>query len=267
METVIENKSFDAEREFYGTNGVRLRGCRFEGPADGESAFKEARNIHTENCYFDLRYPFWHDSEVDITDCELTANCRAALWYTSGIRITGTKMHGIKALRECSDAELRDCDIVSPEFGWFTHGVSFENCHAASEYFMLQARDITMRGCTFEGKYSFQYTHDVVIENCELNTKDAFWHAHNVTVRNCTVNGEYLGWYSDGLTLINCRITGTQPLCYCRNLRLENCEMYGADLCFENSDVNATLTTPVISIKNPRSGKIITPEGEYTYQK
>ena len=32
-----------------------------------------------------------------------------------------------------------------------------------------------------------------------------------------------------------------------------------ADLCFEKSEVEATITTPVISIKNPRSGQIKVP--------
>ena len=35
--------------------------------------------------------------------------------------------------------------------------------------------------------------------------------------------------------------------------------MIDADLCFEKSDVQAQITTPVVSIKNPRSGKIFVP--------
>ncbi|MFR9189351.1 MAG: cyclophilin-like fold protein [Anaerotruncus massiliensis (ex Togo et al. 2019)] len=92
-----------------------------------------------------------------------------------------------------------------------------------------------------------------------LDTKDAFWHARNVTVKDSVVKGEYLAWYSDGLTLINCKIIGTQPLCYCKNLKLVDCEMTGTDLAFEKSDVDATITTPVASIKNPRSGRILAP--------
>ena len=36
--------------------------------------------------------------------------------------------------------------------------------------------------------------------------------------------------------------------------------MEEADLCFEKSDVEAEITTPVISVKNPRSGCISLPE-------
>ena len=73
------------------------------------------------------------------------------------------------------------------------------------------------------------------------------------------VKGEYLAWYSEGLTLINCRIKGTQPFCYCSNLRLVNCSMEDTDLAFEKSTVDAEITTPVISIKNPRGGVIRVP--------
>ena len=43
--TVIENKTFDEERALYGSTGLMVKNCRFDGPADGESAFKECRDI------------------------------------------------------------------------------------------------------------------------------------------------------------------------------------------------------------------------------
>ena len=134
-----------------------------------------------------------------------------------------------------------------------------ENCSAESEYFMLRARDLKFTNVKLKGKYSFQYIEDSVFEGCTFDTKDAFWHARNVTVRNSVVKGEYLAWYSENLTLIRCKIIGTQPLCYCRNLRLIDCEMVDTDLAFERSQVEATLTAPIISIKNPLSGRIQAP--------
>ena len=77
---IIENQTFDMERALYGSDGIVLRGCAFDGPADGESALKESRNIQTERCFFNLRYPLWHDDGLRITDCEMTELCRAALW-------------------------------------------------------------------------------------------------------------------------------------------------------------------------------------------
>lgn len=259
---IIENITFDEERALYGSRSLMVKNCSFDGPADGESAFKECSDIRTEKCFFNLRYPFWHVHGLTIENCEMTELCRAALWYSDGITITDTKMHGIKALRECADATLSGCDIISPEFGWSVREVTMENCTAESEYFMMRSEDLHFKNVRFKGKYSFQYIKNAVFENCEFDTKDAFWHSENVTVKNSTVKGEYLAWYSDSLTLENCRIIGTQPLCYCENLRLINCEMEGADFAFEKSDVEATVTTPVISIKNPARGKIIVPHVE-----
>ena len=134
-----------------------------------------------------------------------------------------------------------------------------EDSAAESEYFMMRSGNITFRNVTFKGKYSFQYIKNAVFEHCTFDTKDAFWHGENVVVRDSVVKGEYLAWYADGLTFENCKIIGTQPLCYCKGLRLIDCEMIDTDLCFEKSDVDATITTPVISIKNPLSGTIVVP--------
>ncbi len=256
----IENQTFDMERALYGSDGVVVKNCSFDGPADGESAFKEGRNIETEHCFFNLRYPFWHDHGLTITDCEMTELCRASLWYSDHIKIADTKMHGIKALRECSDVTIENCDIISPEFGWSVNNMQMRHSTAQSEYFMMRSENLHFEDVQFQGKYSFQYIRNSTFENCTFDTKDAFWHSENVTVKNSVVKGEYLAWYSDGLTLINCKIIGTQPLCYCKNLRLIDCEMIDTDLAFEKSEVEATVTTSVISIKNPLSGQIYVPE-------
>ncbi len=257
---IISGQTFDEERALYGRDGIVAIDCRFDGPADGESAFKEGKNIEVRNTYFNLRYPFWHDNNLTISDCEMTDKCRAALWYTNNATITDTKMHGIKALRECSDIRIKDCDIISPEFGWSVNGIEMKDSSAESEYFMMRSNNLKFENVSLKGKYSFQYITDSVFENCNFDTKDAFWHAKNVTVRNSIVKGEYLAWYCENVTFENCTISGTQPLCYCKNLKLINCRMIDADLAFEKSDVDATITTPMISIKNPTSGTINVPE-------
>ncbi len=257
--TVIENKTFDEERALYGSAGLMVKNCRFDGPADGESAFKECRDVRAQDCFFNLRYPFWHDDGAVIDNCEMTELCRAALWYSHHVEITESRLHGIKALRECGDIKMRDCHIVSPEFGWSVHGLEMRDCHAESEYFMMRSDKLNFDNVTLKGKYSFQYIEDSVFDNCNFDTKDAFWHAKNVTVRNSTVKGEYLAWYCEDVTFENCRIIGTQPLCYCKGLKLIDCEMIDTDLSFERSEVEATLTAPIVSIKNPLSGHIYLP--------
>lgn len=258
MKTIF-NEKFDMERALYGSDGLILRHCSFDGPADGESALKESRNVETESCFFNLRYPFWHDEHMKITGSEMTEFCRAALWYSRDIEITDTKLYGIKALRECSQVKMHGCDIISPEFGWSVHQMEMEDSTVESEYFMMRSDFLTFRNVTLKGKYSFQYIENSVFENCRFDTKDAFWHAKNIVVRDSVVKGEYLAWYCENVTFENCKIIGTQPLCYCKELKLVDCEMVDTDLCFEKSEVEATIKTSVDSIKNPLSGHIYVP--------
>lgn len=255
----ISDESFDEERALYSERDIAVQNCRFEGPADGESAFKECKNVTAESCFFNLRYPFWHDERLKISDCEMTELCRAALWYSHDIVIENTELHGIKALRECGNVVMRNCDIISPEFGWSVSGLEMTDCTAESEYFMMRSSGLRFENVNFKGKYSFQYIENSVFENCVFDTKDAFWHAKNVTVRNCVVKGEYLAWYCENVTFDHCKIIGTQPLCCCKGLKLIECEMLGTDLAFEKSDVCACVTTHIDSVKNPLSGKICAP--------
>lgn len=248
------NERFGEERALYGIDGIELIDCSFDGIEDGESALKEGKNIKCDGVFFNLRYPLWHDESVLLERCHMTELCRAALWYSKNIDIRLSKLHGIKALRECKNIRISDCDVRSVEFGWFSHGIDIESTNFQGEYFMLRATNLNMRNSSLLGKYSFQYIENSVFENCNLDTKDAFWHAKNVTVRNSIVKGEYLAWYAENITFENCTIIGTQPLCYCKGLKLINCKMVDCDLSFERSEVEASVVGEITSVKNPYSG-------------
>lgn len=252
----ITGQTFDEERALYGSEQVEAVNCRFDGPADGESAFKESSEIIARDCYFNLRYPFWHNQGLKIEGGEMTELCRAAIWYSEDLEITGTKMHGIKALRECANVKISGCDIISPEFGWSVSGIEMKDSSVESEYAFMRSDNLKFDQMTLKGKYSFQYIEDAVFTNCRFDTKDAFWHARNVVVKDSYVKGEYLAWYCENVTFENCTIIGTQPLCYCEGLKLINCKMIDCDLAFEKSDVEADINSSVVSIKNPRSGII-----------
>ncbi len=252
----VAGMTFDEERALYGRTGLLVTDCTFAGPADGESALKECRDIEVKNCVFSLRYPFWHDQGFLLSDSRLDDKTRAPIWYSTRGNIVNTEILGVKCLRECRDVRLTGVRAVSPEFGWNCRNVQIYNSEIESEYFLMNTDHVEISELKMKGKYSFQYTKNVVISDSELQTKDAFWHAKNVVVTNSVIRGEYLGWYSEGLTLINCRISGTQPLCYCKNLTLIDCEMEGTDLAFEYSDVHATVKGSIDSVKNPRSGEI-----------
>ena len=63
---ILEKMTFDEERALYGERDILVKGCSFDGPADGESAFKEAGGVDVEDCFFNLRYPLWHCDGVKI---------------------------------------------------------------------------------------------------------------------------------------------------------------------------------------------------------
>ena len=67
----LEDKTFDQERALYGAKELMLKNCSFDGPADGESALKECTHIEAEGCFFNLRYPFWHDEGLILQNLSL----------------------------------------------------------------------------------------------------------------------------------------------------------------------------------------------------
>ncbi len=252
----FENLTLDEERALYAVHDAEVINCRFDGPADGESALKECSDISMENCYMNLRYPLWHVTRATLSDCEMTDGCRAALWYDKEIYIKHSIMNGIKAVRECQGVVLDGCKIVSPEFGWFSGDIKLVDCEMEGEYPFLRTSNLELDRVHLKGKYSFQYVENMTIRNSVLDTKDAFWHSKNVTVYDSVVKGEYLAWYSENLHLVRCKIIGTQPLCYAKGLVLEDCEMVDTDLSFERSEVKATVKGDIISVKNPICGYI-----------
>lgn len=257
MRKTIKDVQDGTERAFYNSKNTDFYNITIDGVEDGESAFKECSNISIFDSLCNLRYPFWHNKNLVISNVTMNDTCRAALWYDKKVNIQDSKLLGIKALRECSKVNLKNCLIDSPEFGWRVKDIELTNCEINATYLFFEAKNLNLSSFKMSGKYSFQYVKNVVIDNATLDTKDAFWHCNNVTVINSYVKGEYLGWYSNNLKFVNCKIEGTQPLCYCKNLQLINCEMINCDLAFEKSIVDAQIIGHVDSIKNPKGGTIL----------
>ena len=256
MKIMINGKTYDEERALYALSDAEVVDCSFMGPADGESAMKESRDIAVKNCRFELRYPLWHSHRFTLSDSSMSETCRAPLWYSTDGIINGTEINGVKCLRECHDIALKNCRAVSPEFGWRCDSLNITDCEIESEYPFFESKNINVHNLKLKGKYSFQYVENAEIFDSHFQTKDSFWHAKNITVENSVINGEYFGWYSENLTLRNCKISGTQPFCYCKKLTLVNCTLEGCDLAFEYSDVQAEIIGGIDSVKNPMSGKI-----------
>lgn len=253
----IENLVFDEERALYNLKNHIIENCTFAGPADGESALKETSNIVVSNSKFLLRYPLWHCNNFKILNSCMENTARAPIWYSNSGDINSCNLFGIKTLRECNNISISKCKISSEEFGWKFNTVNMTDSEIESVYIFFDSKNISLNKVNFKGKYSFQYTENVEITDSTLDTKDAFWHSKNVTVKNSVIKGEYLAWFSENLTFINCNIIGTQPFCYCKNLKLIDCVTEDCDLSFEYSDVDALVKGNIVSVKNPKSGKIV----------
>lgn len=258
MET-IKDKEFGGERPLFGARNLRLENVTIHA---GESALKCCANIVADQCQFEGKYPFWHVDGFTIRNSTFTPGARAALWYSRNLLMENTQVDAPKMFREMDGIKLRNVNIPDAEETlWHCHNVDIEDVNVAkADYLFMHSSNISIRRWRQDGNYSFQYCRNVEIHDAEINSKDAFWGTENVTVYDSVLNGEYLGWHSKRLTLVRCHISGTQPLCYTENLRLIDCTFADdCDLAFEDSEVDAIVTTPMRSIKNPKAGRIVAP--------
>ena len=252
----VDKMEFGGERALFAVKDVHLTDCTFHV---GESALKRTADIFAERCTFEGKYPFWHTDGFKVIDCVFTPGARAALWYSRNLEMKHTRVDAPKMFREMDNLVLEDVTIPdAQETLWSCRNVKLNDVHVANaDYIFMHSADIEIDNYTQDGNYSFQYCRNVVIRNSKINSKDAFWETENVTVYDSEINGEYLGWHSKNLHLVRCHINGTQPLCYCKGLILEDCTMGDeCDLAFEESELQATVKSAIVSVKNPTTGSL-----------
>lgn len=255
MRTVTQQE-FGGERALFAVKNLRLVDCTFHA---GESALKCTDNIEAENCVFEGKYPFWHTNGFRVENCVFTPGARAALWYSRDLVMRHTQVDAPKMFREMHNLELENVKIPDAlETLWGCHGVKLKNVEVTkADYLFMHSSDIEIENYRQQGNYSFQYCRNVVIRNAVIDSRDAFWETENVTIYDSEISGEFLGWHSKNLKFVRCRINGIQPLCYAKDLVLEDCIM--GDECylsFEDSTVEATVKSNIVSVKNPKSGSI-----------
>lgn len=252
----IRNKEYGGERPLFASHNLYLENVTIHA---GESALKECSNIEAVNCRFEGKYPFWHVDGFVVRKCLFTEGARAALWYSRDLEMTDTRVDAPKMFREMDGIRLENVQIPdAQETLWHCKNVELKNVEVAhADYLFMHSENIRIENYRQQGNYSFQYCKNVEIRNAVIDSKDAFWNTENVTVYDSELEGEYLGWHSRNLRLVNCKISGTQPLCYAHNLVMDNCVMADdCDLSFEYSSVQATVKSPIHSVKNPRTGSI-----------
>lgn len=252
----ISGKEYGGERPLFASHDLYLENVTIHA---GESALKECTNIEAVGCRFEGKYPFWHVDGFVVKNCLFTEGARAALWYSRNLEMTDTLVEAPKMFREMDGIRLERVRIPDvQETLWHCRNVELKNVKVAhADYLFMHSENIRIEDYRQQGNYSFQYCKNVEIRNAVIDSKDAFWNTENVTVYDSELEGEYLGWHSKNLRLVNCKISGTQPLCYAHNLILENCTMADdCDLAFEYSSVEASVKSPIRSVKNPRTGSI-----------
>lgn len=253
----IEHTSFSGERPLFNSHDLTLENVTINL---GESALKECSNINAYNSCFKGKYPFWHVNIFNIKNCVFEETARAALWYSHNLLMQDTLVKAPKMFRKMQNLTLRNIKLTNAlETLWDCENIVIDNCEVHNgDYIFMNSKNISIKNLNLQGNYSFQGCKNVTITNSTLLSKDAFWESENITVIDSVIDGEYLGWHSRNLHLINCKISGSQPLCYAHDLTLDNCTFTeDANLAFEYCDnINATVTSPMTSVKNPTSGII-----------
>lgn len=257
MKTLVD-QHFTGERALFKSQDVRLERCLVD---DGESPLKESVNVEVADSVFGWKYPLWYSEHATVTGTAFLEMARAGIWYSRDITLTDCTYQAPKGLRKCHDVRLERVQMAhADETLWWNDGVELVDVTATGDYFCQGSRNIHAVGLQLTGNYGFDGCTNVIVENSRLLTKDAFWNCENVVVRNSLIVGEYLAWNSRNVTLENCTIQSEQGLCYVNKLTLRGCRLIETDLAFEYcTEVDAVVTTPIVSVKNPYDGCIVAP--------
>ena len=251
---ILREGLFVGERALYNSHDVEIYDSIF---ADGESPLKESENITVYGSIFKWKYPLWYSKNVKVFDSVLLEGARSGIWYTEDIEMERCVIEAPKTFRRASDITLTDCNMPrAQETLWNCNNIKMKNVVAAGDYFGMGCNGVYAENLTINGNYAFDGAKNIEINGGRLISKDAFWNCENVVVRDAVIIGEYLGWNSKNVTFINCTVESNQGMCYMQGLKMENCKVINTDLAFEFSEVDAEITTEVISVKNPISGKI-----------
>ena len=247
---------FIGERALFKTSNASIKDCLFD---DGESPLKESHDFKVEGTTFGWKYPCWYSHDFEVKDSTFTEFARAGVWYSYGFKIHDCAYIAPKGIRMCHDFVLANLNFENGlETLWWNHDFTLDNITAKGDYFCMRCVNMVIRNLKLTGNYCFDTCRNLTIEDSILDTKDAFWNCENVVVRNCVIKGEYFGWNSRNVTLIDCKISSHQGFCYMDNVKLINCDLMDTDLCFEYcSNIEASITSRIASVKNPISGKII----------
>lgn len=253
--TNYNNKFFTGERSLFGEKDATISNTTF---GNGESPLKESRNINLDNTIFKWKYPLWYSKHINVDNSIFETMSRSGIWYTDDIKITNSALQAPKLFRRGKDIELTNVQFADAEETlWTCQNIKLDHVQVNGDYFGKDSENIRVDNSSFIGNYVFDGAKNVEVHNSTFVSKDAFWNCDNVVIYDSTIDGEYLAWNTKNLTLINCTIESDQGLCYIDHLTMKNCKLLETDLAFEYcSNVDADITSSIVSVKNPISGKI-----------
>jgi hypothetical protein len=255
MTTEINEGYFDGERPLFKINDAKIVDTTF---GQGESPLKEASNINLDDVVFKWKYPLWYVNHVVVNNSIFETMSRSGIWYTHDIEINDSALQAPKLFRRASNIRLNNVHFAdAEETMWTCDDIKLKDVQVNGNYFGKDSSNIYAENLNVVGNYVFDGAKDIEVRNSTFVSKDAFWNCENVTIYDSKISGEYLAWNTKNLTLINCTIESDQGLCYIDGLKMINCKVLRTDLAFEYcSNIDADITTNVMSIKNPISGSI-----------
>ena len=245
---------YEGERALYNSHDLLIVDGIF---ANGESPLKESSDIELRGGIFKWKYPLWYCKNIKVQGTTLLNTARSGIWYTKNIEMTDCMIEAPKTFRRSEDIILTRCQLPdAKETLWGCKNIKLIDVSANGDYFAMNAENIVCENFYLDGNYAFDGAKNIEIKNARMLSKDSFWNTENVVVYDSLIIGEYLGWNSKNLTFINCTIESNQGMCYMDNIKMVNCKLINTDLCFEFSTVDAEITSPIVSVKNPISGRI-----------
>lgn len=255
MKKQINEGYFDGERPLFKEHDAQISDTTF---GEGESPLKEARNIDLKDVVFKWKYPLWYSKHVVVDNTIFETMSRSGIWYTEDIEINNSALQAPKLFRRASDITLNNVHFAdAEETMWTCKNIKMNNVQVNGNYFGKDSENIYAENLNVVGNYVFDGAKNIEVHNSTFVSKDAFWNCENVTIYDSKISGEYLAWNTKNLTLVNCTIESDQGLCYLDGLKMINCKLLRTDLAFEYcSNIDAEITTNVMSIKNPISGSI-----------
>lgn len=251
---IIREGMFTGERALFASRELDIRDSVF---ADGESPLKESRSIRLDGCIFKWKYPLWYSDGVSVRSTTLLESARSGIWYTKNITMNDCVIDAPKTFRRSENILLKSVKMPHAyETLWNCKEVTLFDVDAVGDYFGMGCVGVNAERLHISGNYAFDGGMNIRIKNARLISKDAFWNCENVEVYDSLIIGEYLGWNSKNVKFVNCTIESNQGLCYMDNVTIVNCKLVNTDLAFEYSSVDADISTSVVSVKNPNSGRI-----------